>query len=223
MDTSSLIADAYDAFRADASIPPPLTLRGANAVDSYEPPPPFDAAADHPTDEYLEQFAFWGLAYLDGRSWRHYLPGLMDYACRHPDDPHMVGEALVRATRPPDRYPPRLGSLDPRQEGVVRTFLECVVSGNVLPHGRADAIQALQEWWLPNPTARPTPEELAAAHAAPVAHRLVVRDGYRLAVPERLSGSGVRTIQEEWRRVETWGGALCGDAETVIAINVTPL
>src|SRR5688572_26124617 len=35
--------------------------------------------------------------------------------------------------------------------------------------------------------------------------------------------SGVRDIPEESRRVEVWGGYLCGDAHTVIAINSTPL
>jgi hypothetical protein len=223
MDTPSLVARAYEAFRADAADPPPLTLRGANAVDSYERPVPFEAAADAPTDHYLELFAFWGLAHLDARSWRHYLPRLIEYACGHPDDPRMVGEALVGSTRPPDRYPPRLGSLNARQEAVVRTFLECVAFEDVLPHAREDAMQALQEWWLPDATSRPTPADVAAARAAPVVSRLIVRDVYELEVPQSLSGSGVKTIEQEWRRVETWGGFLCGDAHTVIAINVTPL
>jgi hypothetical protein len=30
-------------------------------------------------------------------------------------------------------------------------------------------------------------------------------------------------IPEESRRVQTWGGVLCGDADTVVAVNVTPL
>src|SRR5262245_14117703 len=111
MSTASITARAFDAFRADASVPPPLTLRGANAVDSYDLPMPFDAATDEPTDAYLEGFAFWGIGYLDARSWRHYLPRLIDYAFRRTDDPAMVTEALVRSMRPPDRYPPRLGAL----------------------------------------------------------------------------------------------------------------
>ena len=55
-----------------------------------------------PTDAYLEGFAFWGLGYLDARSWRHYLPRLIEYAFRHPHDPAMVTEALVRSLRPPE-------------------------------------------------------------------------------------------------------------------------
>ena len=31
------------------------------------------------------------------------------------------------------------------------------------------------------------------------------------------------SIPEESRRVQTWGGYLCGDAHTVVAVNVTPL
>ncbi len=46
---------------------------------------------------------------------------------------------------------------------------------------------------------------------------------YRLSVPVTFSGSGVRDIPEESRRVETWGGYLCGDADTVVAINVKPV
>jgi hypothetical protein len=56
-----------------------------------------------------------------------------------------------------------------------------------------------------------------------VAHRVVGGDVYRLSVPETFTGSGVRAIPEESRRVQTWGGYLCGDAHTIVAINVTPL
>ena len=76
---------------------PALPLRGANAVDSYDHPEPFDASVDEPTDEYLEGFAFWAMPYLDARSWRHYLPRLIEYALAHPGDPHMVVEATVRS------------------------------------------------------------------------------------------------------------------------------
>jgi hypothetical protein len=44
-----------------------------------------------------------------------------------------------------------------------------------------------------------------------------------LTVPDTLTGSGVRDIPQESRRVETWGGYVCGDVHTVIAVNVTPL
>ena len=218
-----MVSRAFEVFQADTSAPPPLTLRGANAVDSYSQPMPFDPAADDPSDAYLEGFAFWGVGYLDARSWRHYLPRLIDYAFRHPDDPAMVTEALVRSLRPPDRYPPRLATLNSDQEDVVRTFLEQIALGDVVTHVQADAQQALEEWWLPNARSRPTAQDTAALRSAPVAHRLVSSDVYRLSVPQTFTASGLRVIPEESRRVETWGGFLCGDAHTVVAVNVTPL
>ena len=223
MSTASIVSRAFEAFRTDAATPPPLTLRGANAVDSYNQPMPFNPAEDEPTDAYLEGFAFWGLGYLDARSWRHYLPRLIDYAFRRPNDPAMVTEALVRSLRPPDRYPPRLASLSAAQEDVVRTFLEQAALGDAIPHVQAEAQQALEEWWLPKARCRPTAQETAALRAAPVAYRVVGDDVYRLSVPETFTASGVRAISEESRVVQTWGGLLCGDAHTVVAVNVTPL
>src|SRR5688572_3758518 len=223
MSVSSIVSRAFEVFQADAAAPPPLTLRGANAVDSYELPMPFDAAEDEPTDAYLEGFAFWGVAYLDARSWRHYLPRLIDYAVRRPDDPAMVTEALVRSLRPPDRYPSRLAALSPDQEDVVRAFLEHAALGDAMPHVQAEAQQALEEWWLPNARSRPTAADIAELRAAPVEHRLVSGDVYRLSLPETFTGSGLREIPEESRRVQTWGGFLCGDGHTVVAVNVTPL
>jgi uncharacterized protein DUF6714 len=223
MSTSSIASRAFEVFRTDAAAPPPLSLRGANALDSYSQPMPFDPAEDEPTDAYLEGFAFWGLGYLDARSWRHYLPRLIDYAFRRPDDPAMVTEALVRSLRPPDRYPPRLATLSADQEDVLRTFLEQAALGDAIPHVQPEAQQALEEWWLPNARSRPTAQETAALRAAPVAHRGAGGDVYRLSVPETFTASGVRAIPEESRVVQTWGGFLCGDAHTVVAVNVTPL
>ncbi len=223
MSMASIISRAFEVFRIDAAAPPPLTLRGANAVDSYNQPMPFNPAEDESTDAYFEGFAFWGLGYLDARSWRHYLPRLIDYAFRRPNDPAMVTEALVRSLRPPDRYPPRLATLSADQEDVVRAFLEQAALGDAIPHVQAEAQQALEEWWLPNARCRPTAQETAALRAAPVAHRVVGGDVYRLSVPETFTASGVRAIPKESRRVQTWGGCLCGDAHTVVAVNVTPL
>jgi len=223
MDGTDLIARAFAAFRDDVASPPPLTLRGGNAVDGYERAEPYDPAIDAPGDVYFETFAFWGLGYLDARSWRHYLPRLIEYALRRPEDPAMVVEALVRSLRPPDRYPPRLGSLSAGQEGVVREFLEWLALGDLTTDLQLDARQALEEWWLPDPRSRPGPEAIAAMRAEPVTYKEVGGGGYRLTVPITFSGSGVRDIPEESRRVETWGGYLCGDADTVVAINVKPL
>ena len=223
MSTASLVSRAFEVFHTDAAATPPLTLRGGNAVDGYNQPVPFDPAEDETTDTYLEGFAFWGLGYLDARSWRHYLPRLIEYAFRCPNDPAMVTEALVRSLRPPDRYPPRLATLSADQEDVVRAFLEQVALGDAIPHLQAEAQQALEEWWLPNARCRPTPQEIEALRSAHVPHRDVRADVYRLLVPETFTASGVREIPEESRRVQTWGGYLCGDAYTLVAVNVTPL
>ena len=192
-------------------------------MDGYDVAEPFDPARDEPTDEYLQGYAFWGLTYLDARSWRHYLPRLIDHVLRHPEDPGMVAEALVRSLRPPDRYPPRLASLSPEQETAVTSFLEQIALGDATPHLRDDAQQALEEWWAPNPRSRPTPAEIEAARRRPTTYRLHRGDLYRLEIPETLSGSGPRDIPEESRRVETWGGYLHSDAHTMIAVNVSPL
>ena len=221
--STELVRRAFEAFSDDLAAPPPLTLRGGNAVDGYDRPEPFDAARDEPTDGYLEGFAFWGLAYLDAQSWRHYLPRLIDYALRRSDDPAMVAEATVRSLRPPDRYPPRLASLSPEQEAVVAAFLEHLALSDSHSWLRDDAQQALEEWWLPNPRSRPTPAQIQAARQARVTYRRHDGGLYRLEIPETLAGSGIRDIPSESRRVETWAGYLRGDAYTVVAVNVSPL
>lgn len=133
----------------------------------------------------------------------------------------MVTEALVHSLRPPDRYPPRLGSLTDDQEQVVRELLEAIALGELVPGLQAEAQQALEEWWLPNPRARPTPADVAARRAMPVTWRPVAGPGYRLLVPDTFTGSGPRDIPQESRHVQTWGGALCYDAPAVVAVNIT--
>src|SRR5262245_51293572 len=209
MSDQNLVRRAFEAFRADADAPPPLTLRGGDAVDSYHLPEPFDAALDQPTDAYIEGFASFALSYLDARSWRHYLPRLIDYAFRRPTDPHMAVESLIRALRPPDRYPPRLATLDDAQEAVAREFLEVIALGD--RHGALaeDAQQALEEWWLPGARHRPSEEEVAALRAAPVIYQSVERTLFRIELPTGFGSSGERSIPEEHRDVEVWGGHLC--------------
>ena len=216
-----LVRRALQAFRADAEALPPLTLRGGNAVDGYDEAEPFNAALDEPTDTYIEGYTFWGLGYLDARSWRHYLPRLIDYTLRRPDDPAMAAEALIRSLRPPDRYPPRLGTLSAEQEAAVVAFLEVIALAAGFDHLRDDARQALEEWWLPGARHRPRPEDVAAVR--PVAYHVVERTDYRLTLPASFASSGVRPIPEESRTVETWGGLLCGDVPTMVAINLMPL
>ena len=140
---------AGEVFHADALAAPRMTLRGGYAEDSYDSAPPPDPVLDEPTDAYLETYTFWGLAYLDPASWRHYLPRLINYSLRHMDDPKMAVEGLLHSLRPPDRDPPRLASLTADQEAVIVAFLEEVAfSGDSA--NRDFAMQVLEEWWLPD-------------------------------------------------------------------------
>jgi len=140
---------AREAFRADALSVPQMTLRGGYAVDGYDVAPPLDPVLDALTDAYLEAYTFWGLAYLDPGSWRHYLTCLIDYAFRHMDDPGMAVEGLIHNLRPPDREPPRLASLTSEQESVIVAFLEEVAFSDDSAN-RDFAQQVLEEWWLPD-------------------------------------------------------------------------
>jgi hypothetical protein len=220
MTHSPIVVRAFDAFRDELRDAPPTSLRGGNDIDSYDVPTPLDPAADAPTDTYLEQHAFWALPHLDSRSWRHYLPHLIDYALRHPDDPAMVTEGLVRSLRPPDRFPPRLASLNAQQEAAVRTFLETIARETMPGAAREEAQQALEEWWGPHPRARPTAAEIDALRSAPVAYRDYLGPDYRVSIPDTLPDSGVRDIPSERRRVRTWGGHICWDVPAAVAVNV---
>ena len=154
-----IIRRAYGAFRADVDAIPPITLRGGDALDSYDDPPPFDPDADVATDAYLETFAFNGLNFLDPASWRHYLPSLIDYALRNiaSNAPGtMAIDGLLWSLRPPDREPPRLGSLTPEQERVIVAALEELAFAEDSVY-KADAMQVMEEWWIPGALYRPKP------------------------------------------------------------------
>jgi hypothetical protein len=154
----AIIDQAYDAFRTDLATTPAMTLRGGNAVDSYNYPPPYDAAIDQPTDDYIAAYTFWGLGYLDAASWRHYLPQLIAYTFRHLADPAtMAPEGLLYSLRPPDCDPPRLATLTTEQEAVIVAFLEALALGDNAEDYQADALQILEEWWLPNARYRDRP------------------------------------------------------------------
>ena len=216
----NLVAQAFSAFDEDLRKLPPVTLRGGADLDSYNDPTPFDPVADEATDTYIEGYAFAALPHLDGGSWRHYLPYLIRYALRHPDDPAMVTEALVRSLRPPDRFPPRLGSLTEAQEDAVRGFLEQIALSDRNTSSADEARQAIEEWWGPHPRSRPSAAALEAQRAAPLIYRVVSGPDYRLGVPDSMVSSGARDIPSESRRVETWGGYICGDVHAIAAINV---
>ena len=159
MVTSDLASRAHAAFAADAAAAPALTLRGADAVDSYDLPPVSDPALDTPDDAYLERYAFWALPHLDAASWRHYLPRLIDYALRnlHEAGP-MVIDGLLASLRPPDREPPRLASLSAEQEEIVVAVLDVLAFDERSRH-RDFALQVLEEYWVPNALYRRPPEE----------------------------------------------------------------
>jgi hypothetical protein len=222
MDQTELLRKARDAFRADLAEPPALTLRGANAVDGYDQPEPFDAGADEPTDAYLEGYAFWAMPYLDARSWRHYLPRLVEYAVAHPDDPAMVVEATVRSLRPPDRVPARLATLSPAQEAVIVALLERLALDDADGPARDDARAALEEWWLPGAFLRAESEARRGARG-PTEYREAGGGPYRLMLPTTLEGGGVHVVPTEHRAIEVWRGPVCGDALADVFVNVYPI
>ena len=152
-----LVQRVFDAFKIDMGVIPPITLRGGSALDSYDEPPPYDTARDALDDAYLEAHAFHGLPFLDPISWRHYLPRLIDYALRNiaSNAPGtMAIDALLWSLRPPDREPPRLGSLNREQEDVIVASLEQLAFSDDSIY-RADAMQVMEEWWIPGALYRP--------------------------------------------------------------------
>ena len=225
MDQTELLRKARDAFAAELAEPPALSLRGANAVDSYDRPEPFDASTDEATDAYLEGFAFWAMPYLDARSWRHYLPRLIEYAIAHPGDPAMVIEATVRSLRPPDRVPARLTTLARAQEEVIVAFLERLAlggDGDDEGGAAAEARAALEEWWLPGGFLRADADARRTARG-PTEYREAGGGAYRIMIPTTLEGGGVHVVAEEHRAVEVWRGPVCGDALADVFVNVHPL
>ncbi len=148
-----LIQSAYQVFHQDLTKIPPMTLRGGDAVDSYDLPPSYDERLDELTDDYLQQYACFALPHLDALSWRYYLPFLIDYALRHatseaPPESSLVVESTLSSLRPPDREPPRLSALTPEQESVIVQFLDFLAFDE-----RSDyqdyAMQVLEEYWIP--------------------------------------------------------------------------
>jgi hypothetical protein len=147
MPHTELIADIFAAFSSEGTAFPPMTLRGGDALDVDQPAPPFDVLVDAISDDYLEAHP-WGSGYLDATSWRHYLPFMMEYALRHIGETSDVTDALLSSFRPPDRDPPRLGSLTGPQETVVLRFLD-VMAYSVSSASTDLAAMVLSEWWTP--------------------------------------------------------------------------
>jgi hypothetical protein len=150
-----LVAALGVAFELETAERPAMTLRSGDSIDVYGPVYPFDPALDAISDDYLNRFAD-GLNYLDAISWRHYLPAFGAFALAHKGEGSNVVGALIASLRPPDREPPRLGSLSPAQEAVLRQLLEVLAFAEDSAW-QNDACQALEEWWIENPLYRPSP------------------------------------------------------------------
>ena len=147
MPHTDLIADNFAAFSAEGTAFPAMTLRGGDALDLNQPAPPFDVLVDAISDEYLEAHP-WGSGYLDAASWRHYLPFMMEYALRHVTEASDVTDALLTSLRPPERTPPRLGSLTKAQETAVLRFLDVMAYSEDSASMDLAAV-VLSEWWTP--------------------------------------------------------------------------
>lgn len=147
-DAEALKARIEAAFRAHPG-PPAISLRAGNATDDGEPPPPWDAALDAPDAPYLACNS-WGLAYLDAASWRHYLPILMRHALDRlqSHDASAATDALLFSLRPPDREPPRFGSLSPEEQATVVQFLD-LLAFDSRSRWTDQAMTALEEYWAP--------------------------------------------------------------------------
>ena len=147
MPHTDLIADIFAAFSAEGTAFPAMTLRGGEALEAYREAPTFDVIADAISDDYLEAHP-WGSGWLDADSWRHYLPFMMEYALRHLSDANEVVDAVLTSLRPPDRDPPRLGSLSKAQETVVLRFLDVMAYSEASASMDLAAL-VLSEWWTP--------------------------------------------------------------------------
>jgi hypothetical protein len=155
---AEIIRRAHEVFRSDAEQVPSITLRGGAALSGYDEPPPYDPELDAPTDAYLEMFAFEGQGFLDAASWRHYLPRLIDYSLRNIGSRTpgaMAVEGLLSSLRPPDRTPPRLGSLTKEQEEVIVAVLDELAFASDSAN-QAFAMQVMEEWWIPGALYRPS-------------------------------------------------------------------
>ncbi len=148
-----LIQNAYDVFYDNSVKVPPMTLRAGDAIDSYDLPPPYDEQLDEPTDDYLQQYAYFALPFLDAISWRYYLPFLIDFALRHytaeaSPESSIVVEGTLSSLRPPDKEPPRLAVLTTEQESVIIRFLDILAFDEGSDY-QDYAMQVLEEYWIP--------------------------------------------------------------------------
>lgn len=141
-----------EAFAADLTTAPLLTLRQADAIGSYGTASSRDEVLDAVTDSYLEKYAA-GLLHLDSASWRHYLPAIADFAQRHLGSPTVVVGTFLDSLGAPESDLPRLGSLSDAQAALARELLE-MLAFSPESTWQTEACEALAEWWIENPQSR---------------------------------------------------------------------
>ncbi|WP_123635645.1 DUF6714 family protein [Marinobacter sp. R17] len=127
---------------------PPISLRGGDALDEHREVPAYEPSIDKLSPDYLETY-FWGITYLDAISWRYYLPYLLGYAIQKVSDPNSNAvDHFLSNLRPPDRQPPRFGSLSSGEQSVVVSVLEKLAFSEESVW-QDQAIVALEEYWGP--------------------------------------------------------------------------
>ena len=130
-----------------------MSLRGGNALDSYDAAQAFDPVRDEVTPDYLEA-NHWGIPHLDSESWRFYLPHLLGHALQNIANPASAAtDTFLFSLRPPDRDPPRFGSLSRAEEQVVVGVLDTLAFSDQSVW-RESAMIALEEYWAPGATYR---------------------------------------------------------------------
>ena len=147
----AILEEIVQAFPAGPSLCR-ISLRQGDQLDNHDIP---SADPDSIRDDwrcvpesYLEQY-HWGVCHLDPESWRFYLPALLSYSVRHPQDGgSLVLVACLNTLRPPDREPPRFKILSEPQRRVVCRVLDYLAFDDVSRVQR-DACQVLEEYWIP--------------------------------------------------------------------------
>lgn len=137
---------------------PPLTLRGGDAIDDGEVPPPYDAELDRPTPEYLERYHS-GIFHLDPDSWRYYLPVFIGYAMSNFANPRsMALDTFLFSLRPPERTPPRFEPLSNSERGEIIDVLDKLAFDEASAW-KDEAMTALEEYWAPGALYRGSHED----------------------------------------------------------------
>ena len=127
---------------------PTMSLRAADAIDDRVPPPPFDVRLDLPTPDYLERYSG-GVPHLDAASWRYYLPHFLQHCDDHLTNPASNAVmAILFSLRPPDRDPPRFGTLTDQQVSSVVAVLDRLAFTET-SEWKEEAAIALEEYWAP--------------------------------------------------------------------------